>query len=206
MIRRPPRSTLFPYTTLFRSVRGVNRDEAHAQTVGLGRRAGRIGDEPAKRNSHRGLHHLHAGAVVRVPFRVVLDFLGVGAGRRRRALDPEGPPAVRGDGGFDGVADEPSVAGKLVGLQPRHIEVLQLAAVGLRRGRDEGDCAVGERFLLRPAEAHVRRERMIRGRRGGRGGLVGGGGGGGGGPVGRGDGGGGGPGRGGGRGVVKGAE
>src|SRR3712207_6985843 len=28
MIRRPPRSTLFPYTTLFRS-----RTEAHAQTV-----------------------------------------------------------------------------------------------------------------------------------------------------------------------------
>src|SRR3712207_8656647 len=26
MIRRPPRSTLFPYTTLFRSVRGVARD------------------------------------------------------------------------------------------------------------------------------------------------------------------------------------
>src|SRR5687768_18057170 len=27
MIRRPPRSTLFPYTTLFRSVRGVDREE-----------------------------------------------------------------------------------------------------------------------------------------------------------------------------------
>src|SRR3712207_7500730 len=26
MIRRPPRSTLFPYTTLFRSVRAVERD------------------------------------------------------------------------------------------------------------------------------------------------------------------------------------
>src|SRR5690348_17594029 len=26
MIRRPPRSTLFPYTTLFRSERGGNRD------------------------------------------------------------------------------------------------------------------------------------------------------------------------------------
>src|SRR2546422_8522425 len=25
MIRRPPRSTLFPYTTLFRSIRGVHR-------------------------------------------------------------------------------------------------------------------------------------------------------------------------------------
>src|SRR3712207_7875905 len=29
MIRRPPRSTLFPYTTLFRSGRGVGRPLAH---------------------------------------------------------------------------------------------------------------------------------------------------------------------------------
>src|SRR5256885_3713099 len=28
MIRRPPRSTLFPYTTLFRSIRGYNEGEA----------------------------------------------------------------------------------------------------------------------------------------------------------------------------------
>src|SRR2546425_5819860 len=27
MIRRPPRSTLFPYTTLFRSLRGIRRNE-----------------------------------------------------------------------------------------------------------------------------------------------------------------------------------
>src|SRR3712207_8401836 len=33
MIRRPPRSTLFPYTTLFRSV--LARDGAHAARVGL---------------------------------------------------------------------------------------------------------------------------------------------------------------------------
>src|SRR3712207_7523716 len=31
MIRRPPRSTLFPYTTLFRSSRGLQRLEALAQ-------------------------------------------------------------------------------------------------------------------------------------------------------------------------------
>src|SRR2546430_3677012 len=29
MIRRPPRSTLFPYTTLFRSVMGDNRDQSY---------------------------------------------------------------------------------------------------------------------------------------------------------------------------------
>src|SRR2546429_6542017 len=31
MIRRPPRSTLFPYTTLFRSLRAVDVDEAVAE-------------------------------------------------------------------------------------------------------------------------------------------------------------------------------
>src|SRR2546427_5439884 len=30
MIRRPPRSTLFPYTTLFRSERGLDHDERDA--------------------------------------------------------------------------------------------------------------------------------------------------------------------------------
>src|SRR3989442_9564730 len=32
MIRRPPRSTLFPYTTLFRSRRGVGADVARLRT------------------------------------------------------------------------------------------------------------------------------------------------------------------------------
>src|SRR2546430_6734417 len=31
MIRRPPRSTLFPYTTLFRSLRGAPRFDANEQ-------------------------------------------------------------------------------------------------------------------------------------------------------------------------------
>src|SRR2546429_5943853 len=42
MIRRPPRSTLFPYTTLFRSPRGAR-----------GRPARGGGDEPAERPHHR---------------------------------------------------------------------------------------------------------------------------------------------------------
>src|SRR2546430_11932023 len=37
MIRRPPRSTLFPYTTLFRSARPVGRVPAHRR---LSRQAG----------------------------------------------------------------------------------------------------------------------------------------------------------------------
>src|SRR2546429_6257940 len=33
MIRRPPRSTLFPYTTLFRSLQGAQRDGAGRQII-----------------------------------------------------------------------------------------------------------------------------------------------------------------------------
>src|SRR5688572_32501466 len=36
MIRRPPRSTLFPYTTLFRSVLGGDRDDAVVEPELLG--------------------------------------------------------------------------------------------------------------------------------------------------------------------------
>src|SRR3712207_8779647 len=35
MIRRPPRSTLFPYTTLFRSIEEVHRAH-HVDRIGLG--------------------------------------------------------------------------------------------------------------------------------------------------------------------------
>src|ERR1035438_10729675 len=35
MIRRPPRSTLFPYTTLFRSLRGSSLDHLNPATVML---------------------------------------------------------------------------------------------------------------------------------------------------------------------------
>src|SRR2546422_8540824 len=41
MIRRPPRSTLFPYTTLFRSCRAllpIGRDDGHLSQLARGRR------------------------------------------------------------------------------------------------------------------------------------------------------------------------
>src|SRR5690242_21504567 len=34
MIRRPPRSTLFPYTTLFRSILGIVKDSSGAAVAG----------------------------------------------------------------------------------------------------------------------------------------------------------------------------
>src|SRR5256885_6117693 len=42
MIRRPPRSTLFPYTTLFRSRRSGDRDQAAARS--LRRARARVGE------------------------------------------------------------------------------------------------------------------------------------------------------------------
>src|SRR2546426_9251228 len=48
MIRRPPRSTLFPYTTLFRSARaGADGGEGH-RSVG---RAGRVEQLPAQQQA-----------------------------------------------------------------------------------------------------------------------------------------------------------
>src|SRR5258706_8286019 len=43
MLRRPPRSTLFPYTTLFRSPRGGDRGAAHGGRERDQRRAGAQG-------------------------------------------------------------------------------------------------------------------------------------------------------------------
>src|SRR2546426_2626981 len=63
MIRRPPRSTLFPYTTLFRSRLDHGPDAASAGPGALGRRAGPVapgeargGGNPHLRRaqSHRG--------------------------------------------------------------------------------------------------------------------------------------------------------
>src|SRR5215469_17567110 len=51
MIRRPPRSTLFPYTTLFRSVRRVGGDGAHARGRDLRR------DRPRARRRARSEEH-----------------------------------------------------------------------------------------------------------------------------------------------------
>src|SRR2546427_8998660 len=51
MIRRPPRSTLFPYTTLFRSARGDGRDRSPAPPVSVGRSRGRVARHRGDRRS-----------------------------------------------------------------------------------------------------------------------------------------------------------
>src|SRR3712207_8751969 len=55
MIRRPPRSTLFPYTTLFRSRRVVARC-SHADSPALGTSASRSTHDTHVRKRER-LHH-----------------------------------------------------------------------------------------------------------------------------------------------------
>src|SRR5262245_65916162 len=58
MIRRPPRSTLFPYTTLFRSHRAADREADASHDVRQGRRQ----DDPARSEEHtselQSLRHL----------------------------------------------------------------------------------------------------------------------------------------------------
>src|SRR3712207_7747667 len=56
MIRRPPRSTLFPYTTLFRSVGGFSDPMVDCKTCGQRFRADHLGDLecPQKPSKHPG--------------------------------------------------------------------------------------------------------------------------------------------------------
>src|SRR2546426_4028196 len=73
MIRRPPRSTLFPYTTLFRSLRADDQDRngsdgeaatlrRELQCLGMGvrsrRRSGTRGDERDRKSTRLNSSHL----------------------------------------------------------------------------------------------------------------------------------------------------
>src|SRR2546426_7394002 len=55
MIRRPPRSTLFPYTTLFRS--GLDRRAARLAGAVAGAHALRRGGATRRAHSRRGVRH-----------------------------------------------------------------------------------------------------------------------------------------------------
>src|SRR2546422_1360631 len=59
MIRRPPRSTLFPYTTLFRSPRLLSRPRSPSRPGALVPRPARAGrrDGPAGRDPPRSEEH-----------------------------------------------------------------------------------------------------------------------------------------------------
>src|SRR2546429_2496374 len=55
MIRRPPRSTLFPYTTLFRSVFDLRANSASGTAIG-------VGDGPDVLALDPGLHRLYVAS------------------------------------------------------------------------------------------------------------------------------------------------
>src|SRR2546430_13111328 len=59
MIRRPPRSTLFPYTTLFRSARGgASRGARRARSSFAGQPGDAAGDQPsAEHGGERSEEH-----------------------------------------------------------------------------------------------------------------------------------------------------
>src|SRR3712207_7093716 len=54
MIRRPPRSTLFPYTTLFRSYPGWKKSEERTTTKGYQHRSCTLAPTMTKPRSSRG--------------------------------------------------------------------------------------------------------------------------------------------------------
>src|SRR2546425_13253652 len=102
MIRRPPRSTLFPYTTLFRSARGGLRAVRRSPLV-LARGGGRARAARPRRVGRRPRDHgegLGAPAPVTAPRRPALRAGGAaGAALRGRAVagaarpgPPPGPP------------------------------------------------------------------------------------------------------------------
>src|SRR2546425_6575973 len=67
MIRRPPRSTLFPYTTLFRSVAGAVHDPAAPEDAIVGPAPGSPRAPPARAPACRGGEHQAAQLPLQCP-------------------------------------------------------------------------------------------------------------------------------------------
>src|SRR5438034_5804513 len=66
MIRRPPRSTLFPYTTLFRSRRASARGLPAEHGPGRRTRGGRAFEEGARSEEHTSELQSHSDLVCRL--------------------------------------------------------------------------------------------------------------------------------------------
>src|SRR2546422_11572886 len=80
MIRRPPRSTLFPYTTLFRSrVRGRDGHDCLRHDWRCAGQAGRHRRDPAGA-AGTGVRPMRGGALEMLRWRILLGFSGVLAG------------------------------------------------------------------------------------------------------------------------------
>src|SRR3712207_6523062 len=77
MIRRPPRSTLFPYTTLFRSVTTLSQLAAKKKAIRLA--ADNECSEPKRIFCKPGLEKIYG-------FRVTVDPLGYGSTQSKQAV------------------------------------------------------------------------------------------------------------------------
>src|SRR5258708_21504851 len=102
MIRRPPRSTLFPYTTLFRSAgpditaRGPRRDEIAAQTHGprvLAARSRRVGGD-RKSTRLNSSHQIISYAVFCLKKKTLLSYSSRPGRNSSRALGGSSPHLV----------------------------------------------------------------------------------------------------------------
>src|SRR3989441_7154944 len=127
MIRRPPRSTLFPYTTLFRS--DLTLLDARHGVLG-----DRPGDEGERRVQHRDIDELPAPGV-----RPLVERAGDGQRRRHTAdrVAYREPRACRATGGLAGDRHD-----------PRHR--LQLAVEGGRRPLGPGLAEARDRAVDEP--------------------------------------------------------
>src|SRR2546430_9343605 len=117
MIRRPPRSTLFPYTTLFRSLR---RDGFHGMDVVMARaRMAGVGQQDALELGHdlRGPGiRLPRLLVPVVPRTLIHQRLGV---QRRRVQVVGVPPDDLAHGGRVGRIERRTIGGWERGTPPR---------------------------------------------------------------------------------------
>src|SRR3712207_571206 len=144
MIRRPPRSTLFPYTTLFRSVLTLTGNKARA--IAAARDAGLpvlASTEPSD-----DVDTLLAAAAD-LPFPVFVKAVAGGGGRgMRRVADPDELPAAvqaamrEAESAFG----DATVFLEQAVVDPRHIEVQILAdGAGNVVHLFERDCSVQRR-------------------------------------------------------------
>src|SRR3989442_9806390 len=120
MIRRPPRSTLFPYTTLFRSGRGARRGPGRAGTVPLVADRSRV--TPAAENDGKDLGARRRRRERRLPVRArggLAILPGAGLAGNRIPLD------------VGGVAPSQTVDAARLVVEPDRTAISQVQAGGV---------------------------------------------------------------------------
>src|SRR3989441_6007305 len=133
MIRRPPRSTLFPYTTLFRS----NRSNASCEIEYRGTRARIVGEEG------RGI-----ATLIEMAHLTRFDIVVACAGMMRAALNQAIHHAAHRKAFGRRLAEQPLMQNVLADLS-LETEAAALLAFRLSRAFDRAEGDERERFLMR---------------------------------------------------------